>query len=213
MRHVLWRISGVNMIDSPWSSYYKNTLLKEPNKTAIIACKQFINTVEKTVLDIGSGTGCDSMYFLENGFTVFALDQETNALDILQEKIKGNTNFNINFIHSQIQEYIIPNNTFDIINASYSLPFMPKKQLMIVWQKIYDGLKINGILSCQLFGIHDDWAKNTEMAFLSIGVVKRICKNYEIVHFEELDADGLIADKSAKHWHLFDLVLKKNSFN
>jgi tellurite methyltransferase len=197
------------MIDSPWSNYYKNTLHKEPNKTAIIARKQFEITKDKIVLDIGSGTGCDSFYFLENGFTVFALDQEINALNILKDKVQGKTDIHIKYILSQIQEYDIVDNSFDLINASYSLPFMPKNQLMDVWQNIYNGIMVNGILSCQLFGIHDDWANNAEMTFLSNTEVKEMCKKYRVIYFEELDEDGLIADKSAKHWHLFDLVLSK----
>jgi SAM-dependent methyltransferase len=206
---ILVNILEFNLIKSPWSDYYKTTLNKEPNTTVVYAVKQFREQTNKTALDIGSGTGCDSIYLLENGFHVKALDQDINANEILKNKLKNMYKDKVSFEHTSIQNYAIGVNTYDLINASFSLPFCNKVDFTKTWKCIYQGLKKNGIFSGQLFGVNDDWSTISDMSFVTNEEVDDLLIGYNPEYYIEIDEDGKIADGSVKHWHLFNLVLRK----
>ena len=206
---ILSNILEYNLIKSPWSDYYKTTLNKEPNKTVIYAVKQFREQINKTALDIGSGTGCDSVYLLENGFCVKALDQDINAIEILKNKIRNLYQNKVTYEHTLIQNYDIGVNTYDLINASFSLPFCNKSDFVNIWKNIYKGLKSNGIFSGQVFGVNDDWSNISDMSFVTNEEVDDLLIGYNPEYYIEIDEDGKIADGTIKHWHLFNLVIRK----
>ena len=121
-----------NLTKSPWSGYDKTTLKKAPNDTTIFAEKTFRNQITKSALDIGCGTGCDALYLLENGFNVKALDQDHNAIEILKQKIGKNYHDKDTYENTSIQNFKIDSNAFDLINASFSLPFCSKADFKII---------------------------------------------------------------------------------
>lgn len=198
-----------DLIKSPWSDHYKTTRNKVPNETVIYAEKKFRGQITKSALDIGSGTGCDSVYLLENGFSVKALDQDINAMEILKSKLNDNYQDKVTFEHTLIQNYAIGINSFDLINASFSLPFCSKADFKIVWKSIYMGLKNNGIFAGHLYGVNDDWSVIPGMSFVTNEEVDDLLIGYSPEYYIEIDEDGKIADGTIKHWHLFNLVLRK----
>ena len=197
------------MKKSPWSDCYQNTISKEPNETVIFAEKKFKDKTGKRALDIGSGTGCDSLYLLEQGFSVTALDQEDCALEILRIKTPKKFANKLTLVHAKIQNYTIADNSFDLINAAFSLPFCGKIDFLNVWEKIYKGLTPGGLFSGQLFGVNDDWSGIADMSFVTNEEVDDLIKGYSPEYYIEVDEDGRIADGSVKHWQFFNLVLKK----
>lgn len=175
----------------------------------IFAEKIFRNQMKKSALDIGSGTGCDSLYLLEHGFSVKALDQDCNAIEILKHKIGTSYRETVTYEHTSIQNYKIDSNSFDLINASFSLPFCCKADFKSIWESIHKGLKSNGRFSGQLFGVNDDWSVIPEMSFFTNEEIDDLLQGYTPEYYKEIDEDGKIADGTIKHWHLFNLVLKK----
>jgi SAM-dependent methyltransferase len=209
INNILSSILEFILIKSPWSDYYTTTLNKEPNKTVVYAVKLLKKQTNKTALDIGSGTGCDSVYLLENGFSVKALDQDLNAIEILKNKTKDLYQDKTTFEHTLIQNFDIGINTYDLINASFSLPFCNKSDFTNVWKCIFHGLKNNGVFAGQLFGSNDDWSTISDMSFVTNEEVDDLLIGYNPEYYIEIDEDGKIADGTIKHWHLFNLVIRK----
>jgi len=201
------------MIKSPWSNYYKHTIDKKPNQTLMIAEKMVNDSPDRVALDIGSGTGSDSLYLLDHGFEVVALDQEQNAMKILKSRVLKAHAKKLRLENVLIQNFIIENDRFDLINASYSLPFCPEHDFPMIWRNIYKGLKPGGLFSVQLFGVNDDWSGLKEMSFFTNEEIDDLMGGYIPEYYYEIDEDGRIADGSEKHWHLFDLVLRKKQIN
>ncbi len=197
------------MKESPWSEYYKNTIDKEANETLVFASKLFKDQTNKLALDLGAGTGSDSIHLLEQGFKVIALDGETNALDILKNRTTKKQRKELTLEHAFMQNYSITENTYDLINATYALPFCTKSDFLKVWKNIYKGLKSNGVFSGQIFGENDDWASIEDMSFFTNEEIDDLIVEYVPEYYVEVDEKGLIADGSEKHWHLFNIVLRK----
>lgn len=91
------------------------------------------------VLDLGCGTGRDSLYFKEKGFKVKCIDGSVNmckiASEALGQEVENKTYFDIYY-----------NDLFDGVFACASLLHLKDEDLKIVLKKVYDSLKFNGIM-------------------------------------------------------------------
>lgn len=91
------------------------------------------------VLDLGCGTGRDSLYFKEKGFKVKCIDGSVNmckiASEALGQEVENKNYFDINY-----------KEMFDGVFACASLLHLKDDDLKIVLKKIYDSLKFNGIM-------------------------------------------------------------------
>ncbi len=188
-----------------WKAYYKKIGNQEPRPLlvkALIQCKE-----KETALDIGAGSLGDSFYLLEQGFNeVVAVDSSTAFLEIIKD------------IHSEslktftipIEEYIFPENYFNIVNAEYTLPFIRKEKLDMVIHSIYFSLKSGGVFCGQFFGDRDSWnTQESSMIFHTQQEIEKILAPFKVLTCEEEELDGVTAAGIQKHWHVFHVILKK----
>ena len=93
----------------------------------------------RKILDLGCGSGRDSMYFIEEGFDVTAVDGSEALCELAKIEI-GQEVQNIRF------EELEFDNVFDGVCACASLLHVSKNDIEDVLNKLYDSLKKNGIL-------------------------------------------------------------------
>ena len=91
------------------------------------------------VLDLGCGTGRDSLYFKEKGFKVKCIDGSVNMCKIASEAL-GQKVENKNYLDIDYKDL------FDGVFACASLLHLKDEDLKIVLKKVYDSLKFNGIM-------------------------------------------------------------------
>lgn len=91
------------------------------------------------VLDLGCGTGRDSLYFKEKGFKVKCIDGSVNMCKIASESL-GQEVENKNYLDIDYKDL------FDGVFACASLLHLNNDDLKIALKKIYDSLKFNGIM-------------------------------------------------------------------
>ncbi len=112
------------------------------------------------------------------------------------------------FYSESFESFKFPKSKFDLINAQYSLPFMPKKNFFEVWPKIVEALKPGGIFVGQFFGVDDEWNKQN-MTFLNSAEVEDLIEGFKKVEFKEEKIRKKLASGDLKNWHLFHLILEK----
>lgn len=62
-------------------------------------------------------------------------------------------------------------------------------------------------------GIKDEWKIIKEdMVFLEKEQVLELFKEFDIIKFEEVEKEELTGLGKMKHWHLFNVIAKKNNF-
>ena len=103
--------------------------------------EKYLESNNLTILDIGFGSGRDSLYFQNKGYEVYSIDPALEFCNHAKELGLKNV-FNIrvedmNFI-----------NKFDGIWACASLLHIPSNKLNEVFKKCYNALKVNGIMYC-----------------------------------------------------------------
>ncbi len=60
-------------------------------------------------------------------------------------------------------------------------------------------------------GENDEWKKTKpEMTFLSKEEVKELFNGFEIIQFNEIEKDGLTGIGKKKHWHIIEVIARKN---
>ena len=101
--------------------------------------EKHLNKKAKAILDLGFGSGRDSLYFIKKGYDVYAIDPEKDFCD---NAVKLGIN-NVRCISAQELDY---ENKFDGIWACASLLHIPSNELNSVFSKCAEALKEKGIM-------------------------------------------------------------------
>lgn len=187
-----------------WTKYYKKNSKRKP-RTQLSRAISFC--VKKTnAIDIGAGNLIESNLLIESGFNkVVALDY-SDEINIFAEKIKNNK---LEIIVSSFESFTFPVNTFDLINAEFSLPFYQKEDFSIFINNITNSLSPSGVITGQLFGDRDSWnVTNSKIKFHTKEQAHELLSKLEILEFIEEEKDGETANGENKHWHIFHFIAK-----
>ncbi len=186
-----------------WKKYFKKRAKRKPKEQLVRAISFCVS--KENALDLGSGTMIESKFLARKGFEVVAID---NSLDV--KKYTKNISKKIKFKNISFQEYDYPKNTFDLINAQFSLPFHGKKNFDYFIRKIINSLKPKGIFVGQFFGINDSWNdKKSKLAFHTRQKATKLLGSLDIIEFIEKQGDGKTASGNLKHWHVFHFIAQK----
>ena len=198
------------MKKAAWDSYYNNTSNNQPRKTTLMAVEILSKSnLPKTAIDLGFGGGNDCIFLQEHGYNVIAIDNEPIAIQNLKKRLKQYDDPTITPVYADISQAAFP--AVSLINASFSLPFLNGQQFQKTWNYILKSLFSGGILACQLFGDHDEWSCRNNMTFFSESEITCLIKHYSTKMFDSFKGESKIADGSKKYWHLYHLVLTKNT--
>ncbi|MDX5586417.1 MAG: class I SAM-dependent methyltransferase [Aureibaculum sp.] len=119
-------------------------------KNKITTLTNFCSTNDKYALDLGCGTGADSIALSKLGLKVDAVD---HSKGMLVEAIKNSKIFNtkINFIHAGLTEFTIRNKTYDVIvSLGNTIANLNGKELKNLLIKLFEYLSKNGKIVIQI---------------------------------------------------------------
>jgi len=134
-----------------------------------------------SVLDLGAGIGRNSFFLAKKGFSVTALDKDTEAILKLKKlakkmdlKIKTMQNDLINFQNKQ---------KYDVIIAINSLHFLKKSQIPKIITKIQSTTKANGL---NVISVHTDKNPLGSRPYLFTSQeLKRFYSEWKILKYKE----------------------------
>lgn len=192
-----------------WDNYYQK-IEGRPPRSLLRSALTFYTTKSTgkpcLAIDLGCGDGTDTVFLLENGWQVLAIDGEAKAIGRLLAKVPDDLQDNLQTRIAHFEDLILP--PADLLHASLTLPFCHPAHFAELWQKIVASLGVNGRFAGQFFGIHDSWAVNKHMTFHTKAEVQVMFANFNLEHFHEEDAPGK-STSGPKHWHIFTVIAKK----
>jgi SAM-dependent methyltransferase len=197
------------LVPSDWTDYYR-VAGSEPRPTLLDALRRFDEEEprERFAVDLGCGTGRDTVELLRRGWRVLALDGTDEAIDRLRaldlsEGERGRLETRV----SRFETAEWP--PADLVNSSFALPFCPPGDFPVVWERIEQSLRPGGRFSGHLFGDRDEWANEEDMTFQTRAEAEALLDPFEVELFDEVEEDGSTAVGDPKHWHLFNIVARR----
>ncbi|WP_301360176.1 class I SAM-dependent methyltransferase [Stutzerimonas nitrititolerans] len=159
-------------------------------------------------LDLGCGAGRDSLALLRAGWVVIALDRDPHALDILHEQAAAYAPDKLSMVCRAFEDSA-PLPAADLINASFALPFCQPGAFPDMWERIVRSMRRGGLFTGHFFGPRDDWASKR----LSIHTQDQLLRQFEcwtLLEFNEHEYDGKTSVGHAKHWHFFEVGVRRS---
>jgi len=154
-------------------------------------------------LDLGAGGGRDTRYLLAHGWQVTAVDSEPASIAILSQVQDPN----LKVVQSSIQDFSFGREEYDLVNAQFSLPFVPAAHFEEVFARIKEALKPGGIFAGVFFGPHDEWnTPGSSVTFLPRVKVDELLAGMKVIELTEEDGIGGTASGATKHWHVFHVL-------
>lgn len=185
-----------------WITYFERVKNQPPHPTLVSVVESLGTRGE--ALDVGSGTGRDTVYLLQEGFAVTAVDSSKDSLMYLNAP----TDPNLEVVISDIVDFDFK--SYDLVNAFSVLSFLSGNDFDDVVHKIIASLNSGGIFVGNFFGPKDEWnVSSTKKTFVDEHDLKKYFADTEILLCKEQYEIQEGAAGKPKQWHLFTLVARK----
>ena len=128
--------------------YYKNTQNALPHQNI----KKFIemNTKTGNAIDLGCGTGRDTVFLIKNNWNVMAIDRE-DTRELIETKLNEDELQKFRFVCQNFENIELENN--NLVVSNFSIPFCSKNYFQEFWNKVVDSIEVGRIFCRKLFWI------------------------------------------------------------
>ncbi|MCA9308938.1 class I SAM-dependent methyltransferase [Candidatus Saccharibacteria bacterium] len=186
-----------------WDTFNKNTKDNPPRELYQEAVE--LIAPHSLCLDVAAGALVDTKDMLARGHRVVAIDSNPSLLNLAEQV--GSPS--LDPIISTMEDYEYGVERFDYINAMFALPFIAPEAFGATFERIVQSLKQGGVFAFHLFGHEDDWYDNPMMTFHTQAEVEKLVEDLETVKLKEIKDSMAQGDGSLKHWHIFQLIVRK----
>lgn len=189
-----------------WEKYYIKTENRPPRKL-LVESVQFVGRKEKA-LDLGAGALMDSKYLLEQGFEqVMAIDSDP-AFVSYAEKIKDPR---FRYECKSICNYELKGETYDLVNAQWSLPYIAPVDFEETMKRIMTSIKSGGVFTGIFYGDRDEQIlpQGVKITRVTKEGLLSLFSRFEIIKFIETEEDKESAMGKLKHFHEFGIIARK----
>jgi SAM-dependent methyltransferase len=155
-------------------------------------------------LDVGAGAGRDTAYLLDRGWRVTAIDSSPSAIGALARLARPN----LRVVATRAEDFVP--STYDLVNAQFSLPFIPAAEFTVTVQHLRDSLRPGGVMAATFFGKHDEWnVPGANMSFSTRAEIEELFHDWKVIELTEIEEDGKVATGAPKHWHVYHLIAQR----
>jgi tellurite methyltransferase len=192
---------------SEWTEYYDEHEGREPREMLLEVLDAFGAGEERSAVDLGCGSGIDTLAMLRRGWRVFAIDAEEEAIERVRRRVPGTLSSRLTTVVSRMEDVELPAGV-DLVWASFSLFFCRPDTFGDVWGRILASIRPGGRFAGELLGDRDTWASDDDVSAFTRDEARSLFTGLEIERFDEEEEDGR-ATSEEKHWHLFHAVSRK----
>jgi tellurite methyltransferase len=187
-----------------WSDYYEQNDARAPRAMLLDVLDRF-GPGARDAVDLGCGSGIDTVAMLGKGWTVFAMDAEPEAIDRLRSRLPAALQPRLATLVSAMEDVAVPPS--DLIWAGYSLFFCRPDRFHGVWSGLRRAVRPGGRFAGQILGDRDTWAGDDGISWFARDAAEALFDGWTIERFDVEDEDGE-ACSGPKHWHVFHVVAR-----
>lgn len=163
-------------------------------------------------IDLGCGSGQDTVALLDAGWRVLAIDASEDGLARLRDRprcAEGIASGQLEVRRQGFEEIELP--PCDLLNASFSIPFCPPGFFVTLWSRLTNALPAGGRFAGQLFGDRHSWASIPDRSHQTRPEVERLFAGFILEHFQEEDRPSSHDTDPPMHWHMFHINALKTA--
>ncbi|MDX2017521.1 MAG: class I SAM-dependent methyltransferase [Planctomycetota bacterium] len=210
-------------IPRDWGSFYRAVAGKPARETLLDALARF-EAEGRTGLhavDLGCGSGRDTLELLRRGWTVTALDHDPGSFPAFVPALAPELASRLTTIAASYEDADWPG--ADLVNASFSIPHCREGSFEPLWEKIARSIRPGGRFAGQFFGVCDGWggARPDQRPdpvpapgwrhgreFHDRAGVERLLASAGLraETLNEVERPGVTAMGEPKYWHVFHVV-------
>jgi SAM-dependent methyltransferase len=197
---------------SGFAAYYSATADAPPRRTLLHAAAAFTRERqpfgEPIAIDLGCGTGRDSLLLLEHGWRVIAVDREPEALSVLGSRAQASgLSGRLTAVEADFSNLAL--SRCDLVNASFALPLCPPERFPSLWARIRAALDPAGRFAGQLYGPRDSWAGRPGITIHDRAAIDTLLACWTVELLDEEESDGVTPRGRPKHWHVWHVVARR----
>lgn len=197
-----------------WTEYRRRTKEKLPKKPLV----KLLDKLESgKAIELGPGSGIDTLYLLEKGWQVLGVDSASGTEEDIRSLISTKNEealANFSFINQSFEKLELEKEEYDLLVGFNSVFFCSPEKFNDFFETLTGSIKPQGYLLINLLGKKDDWNKTGSRykTFLEKEEILELLKDFEIdentIKEREFDSKTTIS-KIPKHWHTFFICAKK----
>jgi SAM-dependent methyltransferase len=192
------------MNGSTWTAYYESQGDRAPRDLLLSTLDAF-GPGARDAIDLGCGTGIETVAILRRGWRVFAVDAEPVGIDRLLVRASPPERERLDAQVGSIEDVELP--SADLVWAGYSLFFVPPQRFATTWRGVRASVRPGGRFAGQLLGERDTWAAGGDVNAHRRADAEAFFDGWTLERFDEEENDG-DACSGPKHWHLFHAVAR-----
>lgn len=185
-----------------WGRYFAATDLK-PVHPIFDSLEVFLPG-SGSAIDLGCGAGRGTLWLLERGLHVVAVDVSEEGLGYLRKKLPEGADVEV--VCSGFGDLEL--GSYDVVVACFSLFFLSPEEFGEFWPRVAAAVKPKGLFAGQFLGVNDSW-KDRGFTIHDRGGVEKLLEGFKVLRLEEEDRDGETAVGDQKHWHVFHVIARK----
>ncbi len=159
-------------------------------------------------MDLGCGTGAETLDLLSRGWHMLAVDQQAEAIAHIHARLPAEHREHLTTRVASCEAVELP--AADFIWASLSLSFPAPHHFPAVWSTIASALKPGGRFAGDFFGTRHAWADRPAMTVHTREQVTAHCQALSLEDFIEEAGERLTAVEGLQQWHAFSVIAKKS---
>jgi ubiquinone/menaquinone biosynthesis C-methylase UbiE len=186
-----------------WDQAYKQGTHWEVGPSRSV--KEFVNYLKKgtKVLDLGCGSGRDSIYLAKKGYEVVGLDVSAEAIKKARSKASSSYS-NLHFIEGKAEKLPFEVESFDAVYSTWTLQFCPLAEPA---SEIYRVIKKDGVAYLAFILATKHEGKTSKR--IEKEEVLQTYKKFKLIASQEFEIEDH-HEKGRPHWHEnLVLILKK----
>ncbi len=194
--------------ETEWEQY-NSWAMSKPSRDFLrrtIGLCALAGTPQGIAVDLGAGSGADTLELLQRGWTVHAVDSDEASLRLLVERTTSDLRERLHTHFVRFEDFAFP--PCDLVWAGHSLPFCPRPAWPALWERIVSALAAGGRFAGDFFGDKHAFAVYDDVMLMHESDVRECLSVLETEAFDVEDGVRPCGGVATR-WHAFSVTARK----